>query len=111
MVGSSDQLIQGMVDAIVCKVEPQRIYVFGSRAQGTHTTDSDVDLLIVEGEPFGPGRRRWAELKRIRKILKPFRVPKDILIYDQDEFKKWRNSINHIVARAMREGQLVYERP
>ncbi|MBN1362937.1 MAG: nucleotidyltransferase domain-containing protein [Sedimentisphaerales bacterium] len=110
MVGSSEQLIQGMVEAIVQEVGPQRIYLFGSRARGTHGPDSDVDLLVVEDETFGPDRNRWSELKRIRKVLRPFRVPKDILVYSRDEFEKWRDSINHIVAHATREGQLIYER-
>jgi len=49
-------------------------------------------------------------LKRIRKALRPFRVPKDILVYSQDEFAKWEASLNHIVAHAVREGKLLYER-
>jgi len=111
MVSLSQQLIEGMVQAIVAEVGPRRIYLFGSRARGSYTGDSDVDLLIVEDEKFGPDRNRWSELKRIRKALKPFRVPKDILVYSRDEFETWEDSINHIVAHAVREGKLLYERP
>ena len=110
MVSAPDGFIQQMVEAIVREVEPQRIYLFGSRARGTATEDSDVDLLIVEGETFDRTRNRWSELKRIRRVLKPFHVPKDILVYSHEEFEKWQNSINHIVAHATREGKLVYER-
>ena len=110
MVGPPEQLIQGMVDAIVQEVGPERIYLFGSHARGTQTSDSDVDLLVVEDERFGHGRDRWSELRRIRRVLKPFRIPKDILVYSRDEFEKWRGSINHIIAHATREGQLLYER-
>jgi predicted nucleotidyltransferase len=111
MVGPPEPLIQGMVEAIVEEVRPQRIYLFGSRARGSHAPDSDVDLLVVEDGTFDNGRDRWSELKRIRNVLKPFRVPKDILVYSRDEFEKWRDSINHVIAHATREGQLVYERP
>lgn len=110
MVRVSDQLIEEMVRTIVDEVEPRRIYLFGSYARGSQTADSDIDLLIVEDLGFGPGRNRWAELKRIRRALRPYRIPKDILVYSQDEFVAWEKSINHIVARAVREGRLLYER-
>jgi len=106
----SEQLIEEMVRTIVDEVDPRRIYLFGSSARGDQTADSDVDFLIVEDEGFGLGRNRWSELKRIRKALRPFRVPKDILVYSQEEFETWERSVNHIVARAAREGKLLYER-
>ena len=87
MVSVSEQVIEGMVQAIVEEVGPRRIYLFGSRARGNQTADSDIDLLIVEDQGFGPQRSRWSELQRIRKALRPFRVPKDILVYSQDEFE------------------------
>ena len=111
MDNMSDALIQGMVEAIVQEVRPHRIYLFGSRASGSYTATSDVDFLIVEDDAFDQGRNRWSELKRIRKVLRPFRVPKDILVYSRHECEKWQKSINHIIAHATREGKLVYERP
>jgi len=111
MVSISRQLIEDMVQAVVEEVRPQRIYLFGSCARDNYTPNSDVDLLIVEQDEFGPERNRWSELKRIRKALKPFRVPKDVLVYSQDEFEKWEDSINHIISHAVREGKLIYEKP
>jgi predicted nucleotidyltransferase len=99
-----------MAQIIVQEVKPQRIYLFGSCARGASTPDSDVDFLIVEDEGFGCERSRWSELKRIRKALRPFRVPKDILVYSSEEFDKWQSSANHIIAAAVREGRLLYER-
>ncbi len=110
MVRVSERLIEEMVRTIVEEVGPRRIYLFGSHARESQTTDSDIDLLIVEDQSFGPNHNRWSELKRIRKALRPFRIPKDILVYSRDEFEKWEDSVNHIVARAAREGKLLYER-
>jgi predicted nucleotidyltransferase len=104
-------MIEGMVQAIVKEVEPRWIYLFGSCARGSQTAESDVDLLVVEDERFGPDRDRWSELQRIRKALRSFRVPKDVLVYSRDEFEKWGDSLNHIIAHAVREGKLLYERP
>jgi predicted nucleotidyltransferase len=100
-----------MVQALVEEVGPRRIYLFGSLAKGSSTAGSDVDLLVVEDRTFGPDHNRWSELKRIRRILRRFRIPKDILVYSRDEFEKWEDSINHIVAHAVKEGKLLYERP
>jgi predicted nucleotidyltransferase len=108
---TAEQLLDEMVQAIVQHVDPERIVLFGSRATGKVGPDSDVDLLIVERESFGPTRSRRRELARIRRLLSRFQVPKDILVYGPDEFKKWRSSPNHIVGRSMREGRLLYERP
>jgi len=33
-----------------------KIYLFGSRARGTHPEKSDIDIAIDEGEPVRPGR-------------------------------------------------------
>ena len=110
MVSISKKLIEDMVQAVVEEVQPQRIYLFGSCARDNFTADSDIDLLIVEDHKFGANRDRWSELKRIRKTLRPFRVPKDVLVYSRDEFEKWGDSINHVISHAVREGKLVYER-
>lgn len=110
VVSVSEKVIEGMIQAIVEEVEPRRIYLFGSRARGNQTADSDIDLLIVEDQEFGPQRTRWSELKRIRRVLRPFRIPKDVLVYSQDEFEKWEESVNHVIAHAVREGKLLYER-
>ena len=110
MVRVSEQLIEEMVRTIVDEVGPRRVYLFGSYARGCQTTDSDIDLLIVEDQGFGRDRNRWSELKRVRKALRSYRIPKDILIYSQDEFAAWEKSVNHIVSRAVREGKLLYER-
>lgn len=90
-------------------VKPERIILFGSLARGEATADSDLDLLIVEREGF-TGRSRWGELERIRDLLADLPMPKDILLYSQDEVARWQGSLNHIVAHALREGRSLYER-
>ena len=111
MVSISKQLIEDMVQAVVKEIRPEKVYLFGSCARDRHNSDSDVDLLIVEDNNFGQDHNRWSELKRIRKALKPFRIPKDVLVYSRDEFEKWEDSLNHVISHAVREGKLVYERP
>ncbi|MCZ6632033.1 MAG: nucleotidyltransferase domain-containing protein [bacterium] len=111
MAEITEQALDDMVATIVREVDPKRIVLFGSHARGDAGKDSDVDLIIVEDESFGPKRSRREEIRRIRHALSPFRAPKDILVYSADEVAKWQYATNHIISHSLREGKVVYERP
>ena len=106
-----DALLARMVQTIVEEVDPEQVILFGSRARGDAGTDSDVDLIVIESAPFGKGRNRDAEETRLWRALAGFHVPKDLLVYSRDEVEYWRDSLNNVLARALREGRVLYERP
>jgi UTP:GlnB (protein PII) uridylyltransferase len=108
-VSVSQELIDKMAQRIVREVDPQRILLFGSWARGEATEQSDVDLLVVEREPFGPNRSRRWQATRIWQCLYEFRVPADILVYSVDELDQWEDSRYHVVGTALREGRVLYE--
>ena len=110
MAPVSDKLLDQMVQAIVAEVDPEQVILFGSRARGDAREDSDVDLVVVEAEPFGPERSRRRELVRLYHALVEFPVSADILVYSHDDVDYWRDSLNHVLARALREGKVLYER-
>ena len=110
MVPVTDALLDQMVQAIVAEVDPEQVILFGSRARGDAREDSDVDLVVVEAEPFGPERSRRQELVRLYHALVEFPVSTDILVYSHDDVDYWRDSLNHVLARALREGKVLYER-
>ena len=107
----TDALLDQMVQAIVEEVDPEQVILFGSHARGDQRDDSDVDLVVVEAEPFGETRSRRMEAVRLWKALSAFIVPKDILLYSSDEVDFWRGSPTHVLGRALREGRTLYERP
>ena len=107
----TDTLIGQMVQAVVDEVDPEQVILFGSRARGEERGESDVDLVVVEAEPFGPKRSRHKEMVRLYKVLADFPVSADVLVYSHDEVDYWRDSLNHVLARALREGKVLYERP
>lgn len=107
----TDTLIAEMVRALVEEADPEQIILFGSRGRGAARDDSDVDLIVVEAEPFGAGRDRVTEIARLDRAVADFPVPTDILVYSTEDVEYWRDSLNHVLARALREGQIGYERP
>ena len=107
----TDALIAEMVEILVREADPEQVILFGSRGRGDARSDSDVDLIVVEAEPFGPGRDRVKEMARLYRALGAFAVPTDILVYSAADVEYWRDSLNHVLARALRDGKVVYERP
>lgn len=101
-------LLQQMVQTIINEVAPETIILFGSRARGDARSDSDVDLLVVETEPFSPQRSRRKEAARLYMALRNLGVSKDILLYSREEFERWKDSLNHVVGRAHREGRVLH---
>ena len=106
----TDALLDRMVQAIVDEVDPEQVILFGSRGRGEDRENSDVDLIVVEAESFGPERSRHKELVRLYHALAGFHVPTDILVYSHEDVAYWRDSLNHVLARALREGRVLYER-
>ena len=99
------------MQVIVDEVDPEQVILFGSRARGDAAADSDVDLIVVGSASFGPNRNRDFEETRLWRALARFHVPKDILVFSRDEVDYWHDSLNHVLARALREGKVLYERP
>ena len=111
MIQVTDQLLDEIARVIVDEVSPEQVILFGSHATDTTGPDSDVDLLVIASAPFGQGRSRLKEFVRLKHALMPFAVPIDVILYSREEVEGWRDSLNHVVARALREGKVLYERP
>ena len=102
------RLLEQIVDALRAAGQPERVILFGSRARGDARPESDFDLLIVQAPQ--PDSSRWQELRRLRQGLRRFPIAKDLLLFRPAEFEYWRESLNHVVGRSLREGRLLYER-
>jgi predicted nucleotidyltransferase len=106
----SEEILKEVVDRIVKEIHPDTIIMFGSQATDTATEDSDLDLVVVDSEPFGPAHGRAGEIAQIEQALSGIPIATDILLYSQDELDKWRDSSSHILSRAIRQGRVIYGR-
>jgi predicted nucleotidyltransferase len=107
---SSDQLAL-LAERIIRLVNPRQVVLFGSRARGTAREGSDIDLLIVGDRSLDERWSRRREIGRIRRNLPFVGVPIDILFFTPEEVERWRDTTNHVVSEALREGKVLYERP
>lgn len=105
----NENILKEMVQVIVQEVEPVRVILFGSHARGNPRPDSDIDFLVIEKTPFGKDRSRRKEAVRLWKALARFRIPKDILVFSEEETQRWKHACGHIVGQALREGKILYE--
>ncbi|MGQ9688336.1 MAG: nucleotidyltransferase domain-containing protein [Desulfobaccales bacterium] len=55
---TDDQVLAEMVRRLREAFQPERIYLFGSKARGESGPDSDYDLLIVVPDEASPERKR-----------------------------------------------------
>ena len=106
-----ETLLREIVDATVRAVDPEQMILFGSYARGDVKADSSLDLLVVERGPFGKQRSRRADIYRIRQVLWKCPMPVEVLVFTPEEMNAWRGGGDHVIARALREGRILYQRP
>ncbi len=92
------------VERFAQAAQPERILLFGSHAHGEAGDESDLDLLVIETEV--PDRA--AEMVRLRRLLRPLRIPVDVLVYSRSKVERWGSQPGSALFWALREGEVVY---
>jgi len=101
------EVVNAIVIRLVHELEPQQIYLFGSRARGDATEDSDYDLLVVVDERVGAP---FEMEQRSRRALRDIRQPMDVVIYTRRDFEWMLEATASLPATVKREGRLLYVR-
>ncbi len=84
---------------------PLKIILFGSYAQGKPTEESDVDLLVIERNLSN----KLDEMVRLRSLLRPLRIPVDVLVYSEDEAREWGHLPGTALYWALKQGKILHE--
>jgi HEPN domain-containing protein/predicted nucleotidyltransferase len=81
-----DPILTEMVRRLVDAFHPDLVYLYGSRARGDATADSDYDLMVVVRYSDLPFEERWQKAFR---LLCGMGVPKDVVVLTRDEVRAW----------------------
>lgn len=101
----NDPILAEMVRRLVEAFQPERIYLFGSRARGEAGPDSDYDLLMVIPSSSLPRYRREQSAFR---VLCGVGASKDVIVLTRKELEERRFVVCSLPAMVEREGKLLY---
>jgi len=91
---------------IITSYDPDRIILFGSRAAGTNTDESDYDLLILKDTHARPIDRRI----EVETILQDRAVPLDIMVYTPREMNYLYSIGSPFIEEVIETGRVLYMR-
>jgi len=80
-----------------------QVLLFGSRARGESSIDSDYDLLVITQETFAPRTKMNWESKIRKALVNELNMPFDVIIQSEKEVSQKKNLSGHIVYYAMKE--------
>jgi len=98
--------ITQIVETIKNKAKPDKIYLFGSYANGKATDKSDLDLLVVDDS----SRDRNKLALEISKSLFPRNFGLDLIVASSDEIQKKQQKKLGFWVNITARGKKVYER-
>jgi predicted nucleotidyltransferase len=104
-MGIDESTLHEIVRRILSVASPDKIILFGSAATGTMTSDSDIDLLVVERNT--DDRRR--EYTRIRTALRGMGYPFDIILMSTPWYEESKGVIGGLAYPAVNEGRVIYD--
>lgn len=104
---SESQALEALVDRIVKTIDPEAVWLFGSRARGTHRADSDFDLLVVTKQEDGDG---GYDYDRVYAPVLGTGVGCDIVPCRADDFLRESKAPTGLVANVLQSGINLYER-
>jgi predicted nucleotidyltransferase len=101
-VTPTESLIAEAVDRLHAAAPGATVILFGSYARGDSGPESDVDFLVVE-----PGVvSHHTEMVRLRDVLRPLRIPVDVLVTDVHTLDKWADTPGTLYYEIRREGRV-----
>jgi predicted nucleotidyltransferase/HEPN domain-containing protein len=104
---ADDPVLAEIVRRLVEALDPERIYLFGSRARGDAREDSDYDVMVILPEDV-PAESKQNSIAR--EALRDIRAERNVLVWRDQEFNRRVHARASLPATILREGKLMYER-
>lgn len=100
-----DPILADIVRRLVAALDPERIYLFGSKARGDAGPDSDYDLMVIVRASDLPGHRRD---QLAYQALRGVKTAVDVLVWTRDAFDSRLHLKASFPSTIVREGRLLY---
>lgn len=106
-LAASERELDRIVGVLAEKFDPERVVLFGSRAEGRAAPDSDADLLVVMRStlPY------YDRVARVYGALWPYHIPLDLLVFTPEEIAQREEDPSSFVVEILRTGKVLYRRP
>ncbi len=95
--------IKTIIKEALSSIEYETVILFGSRARGDFTEESDYDILIVLKENLVI-KEKIKLMTQIRKEFAKEGIDADILIKSKNEINYYNGKIGSVVKSALEEG-------
>ncbi len=100
-----DPALAEIVRRLVEEFQPERVYMFGSKARGDEGPDSDYDLMVVVRQAAEPSYRLS---QHAYSLLRGIRAAVDVLVWTRRAFDGRLHLKASLPATIVREGKLLY---
>lgn len=100
-----DAVLGEIVRRLVEAYEPERVYLFGSKARGDEDEDSDYDLLLVVADDAPPERRAS---RLAYAVLWGVHGAADVIVWTRTAFDRRTRVPASLPATVLREGKVLH---
>jgi predicted nucleotidyltransferase len=80
-----------------------KVLLFGSRARGDYSKDSDFDVLVITAQNLSETKKKNFRIKIHQALVNSLELPFDILLNSETEISIKRKLPGHVVRSAMNE--------
>ncbi len=102
---SRDPKLKLIVERLIAAYQPDRIYLFGSKARGDADADSDYDLMLIVPDDASDERKGS---RLAYRVLRGTGIAADVLVWTRTRFERRVHVVASLPATILREGQLVH---
>ena len=99
--------IATLIRRIVERLDPEEIWLFGSRAEGRGGPDSDYDLLAVLGDEAPEAD---LDLVKAWELTCGLGIPADLVPCRRSDFEGEKDEVGTLPGAAYHRGRRIYER-
>jgi predicted nucleotidyltransferase len=98
-----DPHLPNIIESLKKELQPTRLFLYGSRANGKARPDSDYDFVAVV--PEFDSKNRYSVMSKISsKLWQDLDVEVQVWVYSETQFEDWKDEFSSIPETALNTG-------